>query len=268
MPEATPQDLTLWEVASRYLAGLSAEARQESQPELHKFVRWYGADRRVGELRGHDVAAYAETFGGSSSDGRRLEPVRSFLAFARKAGLTSVNLATHLRIRKGSASAAPARAARAQQEVHITAEGRAALEAELEALRAKRPQIAEELRLAMADKDFRENAPLDAARDAQGYLEGRIRELEATLQHVVVIGSDMPQQPKARLGSTLVLARLGSGAQVRYTLVGPNEANPAQGKISVASPVGGALVDRKVGDEVEVAAPAGTLRFRIESIEL
>lgn len=266
MPEATPQDPTLWEAASRYLAGLSAEARQESQPELHKFVRWYGTDRRVGELRGHDVAAYAESFGSSSSDGRRLGRVRSFLAFAKKAGLTSVNLATHLRIRKGSSAPGPASGA-AAQEVHLTAEGRAALEAELETLRAKRPGIAEELRLAMADKDFRENAPLDAARDAQGHLEGRIRDLEAALQHAVVIGSDTPQRLKAELGSTLVLARLGSGTQLRYTLVGPNEASPAQGKISVASPVGRALVDRKVGDEVEVAAPAGTLRFRIESIE-
>jgi transcription elongation factor GreA len=267
VPEATPQDPTLWEVASRYLAGLSAEDRQESQPELHKFVRWYGTDRRLGELRGHDVAAYAESFGSSTSDGRRLKPVRSFLAFAKKAGLTSDNLATHLRIRKGSAASAPARTAPAQ-EVHLTVEGRAALEAELETLRAKRPRIAEELRLAMADKDFRENAPLDAARDAQAHVEGRIRELEATLQHAVVIDSDTSQRLKAKLGGTLVLANVGSGTQVRYTLVGPNEANPAQGKISIASPVGRALVDRKVGDEVEVAAPAGTLRFRIESIEL
>ena len=268
MPDATPQDPTLWEAASRYLAGLSAESRQESQPEVHKFVRWYGADRPVGELRGHDVAAYAESFGSSAGDaGRRLEAVRSFLAFAKKAGLTPINLATHLRIRRGSAASAPPAGAAAAREVHLTAEGRAALEAELETLRARRPQVAEELRRAMADKDFRENAPLDAARDAQAHMEGRIRALETTLRHAVAIDSGASQRLKAELGSTLVLANLGSGAEVRYTLVGPDEASPAQGKISIVSPVGKALVDREAGDEVEVAAPAGRLRFRIERIE-
>lgn len=268
MPDATPQDPTLREVASRYLASLSAGARQESQPEIHKFIRWYGGDRRVGELRGHDIAAYAESLGSSSSDGgRRLEPVRSFLTFAKKTGLTSVNLATHLRIRKGSAPPVPAAGGTSHREVHLTPEGRAALEAELEELHAKRPHIAEELRRAMADKDFRENAPLDAARDAQAHLEARIREVEATLRHAVAIDTGERRRSKAKLGSTVVLANLGTGAEVRYTLVGPDEASPAQGKISVVSPVGKALVDRQAGDEVEVAAPAGTVRFRIERIE-
>jgi transcription elongation factor GreA len=268
VPDTTPQDPTLWEAASRYLATLSAEVRQESQPEVHKFVRWYGGDRRVGELRGPDVAAYAETFGSSSRDaGRRLEPVRSFLAFAKKAGLTPVNLSTHVRVRKGGPAPAPSGPAVAPRQVHLTAEGRAALEAELETLRARRPEVADELRRAMADKDFRENAPLDAARDAQAHLEGRIRELEATLSSAEIIESEVSQRLKAKLGSTLVLANLGSGTQVRYTLVGPDEASPAQGKISVVSPVGKALVDREAGEEVEVAAPAGRLRFRIERIE-
>jgi transcription elongation factor GreA len=268
VPDTTPQDPTLWETASRYLASLSADARQESQPEVHKFVRWYGGDRRVGELRGPDVAAYAETFGSSSKDAaRHLEPVRAFLTFAKKAGLTSTNLATHVRVRKSGVASAPSRSAVPRRQVRLTAEGRAALEEELETLRARRPQIAEELRLAMADKDFRENAPLDAARDAQAHVEGRIRELEATLHSAKIIESEASQRLKASLGSTLVLANLGSGTQVRYTLVGPDEASPAQGKISVVSPVGKALVDREAGEEVEVAAPAGKLRFRIERIE-
>jgi len=261
--KATP---TLTEAASRYLAALPPQQRQESQPEVYRFVHWYGAERRTDELRGHDVSTYAEGVGASAVDGpQRLEILRGFFAFVRKQGFTPTNLATHLRLRK---TAAPATGGAAIQEVHLTPDGHAALLAELQNLRSQRPRVAEELRRAMADKDFRENAPLDAAREHQAHLEARIREVEATLKHVFIIGSGPPRSnARIGVGSTVLLRDLKSGAEVRYILVSPSEVNPAERKISIASPVGKALMERSAGEEVDVKAPAGTLRFRIESVE-
>jgi transcription elongation factor GreA len=258
---------TLTEAASRYLATLPPQERQQNQPELYRFVRWYGAERLTHDLRGHDVSSYAEALGGSAVDGRqRLEILRGFFSFVRKQGFTSTNLATHLRLRKTATQAVGGGAA--LQEVRLTSEGHAALEAELENLRAQRPRVTEDLRLAMADKDFRENAPLDAAREHQGHMEARIREIEATLKQAVIIGAASGDfNARAGVGSTVRLRNMKSGTEVRYVLVSPSEVNPAEGKISFASPVGKAVMERGAGEEVEVAAPAGTIRFRIESVE-
>jgi transcription elongation factor GreA len=258
---------TLTEAASLYLASLPTQRRQESQPEVYRFVHWYGAERHTDALRGHDVSAYAEALGGNAVDGpQRLEVLRGFFAYARKQGFTATNLATHLRLRKTATPAVGAGGA--IQEVRLTADGHAALQAELEKLHAQRPGVAEDLHKAMADKDFRENAPLDAAREHQAHLEARIREIEATLRHAVVLDGSRPE-PDSRIGvgSAVHLRNLKSGAQMRYILVNPSEVNPTEGKISIASPVGRALMERSAGEEVEVKAPAGTLRFRIEGVE-
>jgi transcription elongation factor GreA len=260
------EPLKLSQAAAMFVASLSGEARQDSQAEVYRFARWFGADRFIGELRGHDIALYAESLGPATADVlRRAEAVRSFLSFARKEGLTSTNLASHLRLRK-TPQAASAVAAPPPKRTQLTEEGHASLQEELKVLREQRPLVAEELRLARLDKDVRENAPLDAALDRQAHLEARIRELETLLKHAEVVGSGTDSGTKAHLGSSLVVRDLASGASVRYTLVSPSEVSPTQGKISIASPVGKALIERVVGDEVEVLVPAGILRFRIEEI--
>ena len=258
--------VSLSQAAGLFLSALAPEVRQESQSEVYRFVRWYGADRPVGELRGHDVALYAESLGAATADVvRRAEALRSFLAFAKKEGLTTTNLATHLRLRKSPVNIEGG-AATAATPSQLTAEGHTSLSAELESLKAQRPRIAEELRRAMMDKDFRENAPLDAMREHQAYVEGRIRQLEAILKHAEVVGGETAPGAKTHLGSTVILRDLASGSAVNYTLVSPSEVSPAEGKISIASPVGKALLNRTVGEEVEVSVPAGRLHFRIEKI--
>ena len=257
----------LTEAARRYLETLPDQERLASQAELQRFVRWCGADRPCESLRGHEVANYAETLTGGVTDATgRAETVRKFLAFAKKAAYTSTNLGTHLRLRK--TANAPVGRAPPAREVQLSEEQKAALEAELKSLKAQRPRILQDLQRAMSDKDFRENAPLDAARERQGYVEGRIRELEAKLAQAVVV-----QQQAARsgdavdIGSTVHLRNMKSGTETVYTLVRPNEVNAAQGRISFESPVGRALLKRRAGDEVEVTAPSGTIRFRIERVE-
>jgi len=125
-----------------------------------------------------------------------------------------------------------------------------------------------DLKRAMEDKDFRENAPLDAARAQQGYVEGRIRDVETMLDRAVDVKDDTSSSPDTvHIGSTVILRNLVSDKEVSYTLVRPGEVNPAEGRISFESPVGRALLQHHAGDEVEVSAPSGTLRFRVDRVE-
>lgn len=259
---------TLMEAARRYLAELADEERIASQAEVERFVRWSGADRACDQLRAHDVANYAETLTGTVTDASsRANAVKRFLAFAKKAGYTSTNLGTHVRLRKTSGRR-PSRGGGAFKTLEVTREEMEALTAELEALKGQRPRITRDLQRAMADKDFRENAPLDAAREQQGFVEGRIRDLEARLERAVVLEGEQTVSGRVvEVGCTVHLHNLKSGTQTSYSVVRPSEVDAAQGRISAQSPVGRALLLRRAGEEVEVAAPSGTIRFRIDRIE-
>jgi transcription elongation factor GreA len=262
------EGLSLTGAVNLHLASVPPNERQDTQAELLRFARWYGADRRLQDLVGHDVASYVETIGAAAPDTpRRLEILRSFFTVAKKKKWLGANLAPHVRLRKTTRSE-KSTAALPTQEIKLTPEGHASLKEELQTLIDQRPQIAAELQKAMADKDFRENAPLDAMREHQAHHEARIRELQAILKQAVVVDAvSNNSNPRAGVGSTVVLRNLSTGSTARYTLVGPNEVNTAQGRISVLSPVGKAVIDRFAGDEVDVQAPAGAMRFLIEAIE-
>jgi transcription elongation factor GreA len=263
----TDERLAVDRAISTYLESLPPDSRAAVQGELLRFARWYGPERPLDRMTGHEVASYADEVSASGADTyRRLEPVRDFLAHAKKAGWTRTNLATHLRLRRTGAGSSP-QDLNGQDTVQLSADAKTALEKELEELKAQRPKIADMLRQAMADKDFRENAPLDAARDQQAHLEARIREIEATLRRAVIVETSEGRHDVVRLGSRVLVQNLASGQEQQFILVSPNEVNASEGKISVASPVGRALMDRGEGEEVEVAVPAGTVRFLIRRIE-
>ncbi len=259
-------EVTLSEAAARFAETVKAASRQSVVAELNRFVRWYGPQRALGQMRGHDIALYADSLGPATPEAtRKADHVRSFLAFLKKEGLVEATLAPHLRLRK-SAKAANAAGGREIGNLELTKEGLDALRAELDSLLAQRPAIREEIRRAMLDKDFRENAPLDAAKDKQGHLEARIRELEAMLKRAVIVDSS-GAGGRVCVGASVTVMDLGKGTTSRFAIVGPTEANAADGRISSVSPVGKALLNRCVGEEVEVTAPAGVMRFRVEKIE-
>ena len=261
-------DLTLSDAATRFAEGLKGGPRQAAIAELNRFVRWYGNERPPAQMRGHDVALYAEVMGPATPDTtRKAEHVRSFLQFLKKEGLVETNLAPHLRLRKGSKGSAAFHSPGEHGSVELTREGVDALNSELQSLVALRPAIREEIRHAMLDKDFRENSPLDAAKEKQGHVEARIREIEAMLKRAVVVEQG-GHHGKVRVGTTVVVTNVGTGTTNRFVIVGPTEANAADGKISSVSPVGKALLDRREGEEVEVEAPRGVMKFRIEEIVL
>lgn len=253
-----------------YLTTLKPDDKAGRQQELRVFARWFGEDRPLVQLSAHQVETYADRIIQSAADPTgRLTPLRDFLSYANKEGWTDDKLASHIKIRKTGTKAAKAAAATRLKEepIRLTPEGFADKQRELESLKGQRGDIAEALRLARADGDLRENSPLEAERQRQSMVEGRIRELEAEFKRAEVIQGDQIVTSRAVIGSTVTLWDLAHEQQIRYTLVTTNEANIRQMKISVQSPIGKALVDRTVGEVVEVQAPAGLLRYRLESIE-
>jgi transcription elongation factor GreA len=250
---------TLAEVADAFLSNLPPEERVKTQAEISKFVRWLGLSRQVKDVRPVDVASYGEQITPSA-----VKPLRSFLTYIRKKRFSSINLAPHLRAKKNSSKTAAVWQS-GQVQATLTAQGYAKLEKELANLKNQTSQVIEEMQTAAADKDFRENAPLAAARERKAHLEGRIKEIESILNQAKIVGKGQDTS-RAKFGYTVVLRDLSSGKEFSYTLVDPQEANPAKGKLSVASPLGKAILDKERGQTVEVVAPAGIFCCRIEDI--
>jgi len=151
-------------------------------------------------------------------------------------------------------------------QTFLTREGLKKLEEELEHLRTvRRAQVAERLHNAQEDGELIENAEYEDAKNEQAFVEGRILTLEAMLSNAVIIKDNGPEGIVA-LGSKITVKENGGRPEV-YMLVGAAEASPKEGRISNESPLGRALLGRRVGDEVKVNAPAGTLSFRVVAID-
>lgn len=144
----------------------------------------------------------------------------------------------------------------------LTAGGKQELEAELEQLKGRRGEIADKIADARDYGDLSENAEYDAAREEQGLLETRIAEIEDVLLNAELITP--AKTDSVALGSVVTLKT--DDKQVEYTLVGPVEANPLEGRISTESPIGQALMGKKVGDKVELTTPKATLTYAVTSI--
>ena len=151
--------------------------------------------------------------------------------------------------------------------VMITAEGLRKLEEELEFLKGeKRKEVAEKIKVARSYGDLSENSEYDDAKNEQAILEARIVTIEATLKNAVLIDEEGMTNEHVHVGSSVRLLNLRTDSEVTYKIVGSNEANPSEGKISDESPVGAALIDHSVGDAVEVEVPVGVIGFKILEI--
>ena len=155
-----------------------------------------------------------------------------------------------------------------QNETYLTPEGLAKLEQELEHLRTvRRPEVAERIQRAKESRSAVNSPEYEEAKNEQGFIEGRILDLEAIIQSAKVIHpEDMPSDT-VQLGSK-VTVRHRDGTEELYTVVGSAEASPSEGKISNASPVGKALLGKRAGDEVEFPVPAGTRKLTIVEIKV
>ncbi|WP_322805609.1 transcription elongation factor GreA [Thermanaerothrix sp.] len=153
-------------------------------------------------------------------------------------------------------------------DVHyLTAEGYQRMQQELEYLKTTvRQQLAQRLRAAIQQGDLSENADYIAAKEEQGFIEGRIQELEQVLRNAVIIDHTEKKANEISIGH-VVTVQEGNFPPETYHLVGPKEADPLNGRISHESPIGKALLGKKVGDEVIAETPGGTIRLKILKIE-
>ena len=153
------------------------------------------------------------------------------------------------------------------KQVMITAEGLKQLEEELEYLKGqKRKEVAEKIKVARSYGDLSENSEYDDAKNEQAILEARIVTIEATLKNAVLIDEEGISNEHVHVGSSVRLQNLRTDSEVTYKIVGSNEANPSDGKISDESPVGAALIGHSVGDAVEVEVPVGVIGFKVLEI--
>ena len=259
--------LSLREAASRFLVTLPSKEAKASQQEVYRFVRWFGEERSPASLTAAEVGNYAEQMAVSDTDyHQRLGLVQAFLVYAKKEDWSDDNLAIHLKVKKVKPRVSLS-ARKNTPGISLTQEGYATAQRELSVLKVKRAEVIDEMRKAAADKDFRENAPLQAAREQLGHLEGRIKELEAMLKLAVVMSEKQEIGFKSAVGDSLVLRDLTTGDELCYTIVSPREVDPTNGKISSISPIGKALIGRGVGEEVEITIPAGTLRYQVQGIK-
>ncbi|HLK16347.1 MAG TPA: transcription elongation factor GreA [Fimbriimonadaceae bacterium] len=152
-------------------------------------------------------------------------------------------------------------------EILLTPAGHAKLEAELEELKGPvRMRIAEAIREAKAHGDLKENAAYHEAKLNQTRLESRIADLEKALQIAKIVERPSDAGDTAALGSKVKLLDIEFGDELTVELVGSFEADPAADLISIVSPMGEALLGKEIGDEVEIEAPGGILRYRVLSV--
>lgn len=155
-----------------------------------------------------------------------------------------------------------------EKKTILTYAGLKALEDELENLRVvKRKEVAGKIKEAREQGDLSENAEYDAAKDEQRDIEARIDELEKILKKVEVVVEEEVDLEKINVGCTILVHDDEYDEEIEFKIVGSTEANSLQGKISNESPVGQALIGKKVGDVVDVETPAGNIRYTVLKIE-
>jgi transcription elongation factor GreA len=153
-------------------------------------------------------------------------------------------------------------------KVPFTVEGAETLRAELKQLKnVVRPRITQSIAEARAHGDLKENAEYHAAKEEQGLSEARVRDIEAKLSNAQVIDiSTIPKSDKVIFGVTVVLYDTDTEEEVRYRIVGDDEADIASGKLSVSAPIARAIIGKREGDEVDIATPGGRKCYEITEV--
>ena len=250
----------------------NAKKSMDGHQEILRFIDWYGRDRKINDLSPSLVEDYAREFSQRGSDAqKRLVPVKEFFVFLRKMEWVDINLSVHLRASRSRRTGTGRQTTTADGHSNgprLSQEGYERLVEELEKYKVEKVRADEEVKEAMAGKDFRENAPLDAAKERQGFVAAKIRELESEVASAQILSGEAEANSgkRAVVGSSIVIKDVDTGDVYNYTLVDKREADVKAGKISTVSPVGQALLDKSVGDTVEITAPSRTRRFLIDTI--
>ena len=283
MTSETAESTTIQDALNLYVRSLKAGGKSKSRSKtnipdkpvdhnaLHHFVQYFSPDTPVRKLTPADIGAYAESVNGTGNTPKateHLQAVKDLLAHAKKVEeLTEENLARYVRIRKPRSRAGATVVSSEQQPIELTSEGHTQLVGQLDRLKSENETLVSEIRRARADGDVTENSPLDAAREEQGRVEARIQEITKTLEKSVIIDEAQARDAKVvKIGARVFVEDKKSGRKTSYTLVNRTEANPLEARISDDSPMGKALLGKKVDDLVDVDTPRGRMRYGVISI--
>jgi transcription elongation factor GreA len=255
---------------------------EPAREAVTRFLWHFGPTTPISELSPKTMEGFQETIGANAMDlASRLQPVKEFLRYCWKQEYTvtvdaegqasAQNLGNYLRIKRAAGvGRAGSRFQHEQaQTFEMTAAGLQSLKDELEQLNSEMPEAIQAVAAAREDKDIRENAPLEAAREHQERLKSRIDELEYQIAHAAVGGGRATG--RAKLGSLVSVVEVDDdggllGEAREYTLVGTTEANAAARRISVESPLGRGLLDQTADRQIEIQAPNGRKRFRLLAV--
>tara|TARA_A100001015_G_C14796118_1_gene635050 strand:- start:165 stop:644 length:480 start_codon:yes stop_codon:yes gene_type:complete len=154
------------------------------------------------------------------------------------------------------------------QKNPMTVEGEAALRIELEKLKKEdRPRVIQAIAEAREHGDLKENAEYHAAREQQGFIEGRIQDIESKLSLCQIVDiSQIPEGDRVIFGSTVTIINTETDEELSYKIVGDDEANVKDGKISYQSPIARALISKEIGDVVNIHTPGGEVEYEIDDV--
>ena len=265
---ATVTPITLGEALSEYLSTLKPAQRHEQETYVRKYVEHADPSMIAANLSGSRVESYAESQIRSADPNaqRRVEALKAWFQFLKKKNYTSANYGINVRVKRTGGRAGAAAVRIEEAPIEMTADGIEQLRRELSAIESKVPDLVKAIEVARSDGDLRENAPYHAAREALAFSNDRKQRIETSLKRAVVVDSSGRDEGLAALGSLVTVTYVEKERQETYQLVNAREANARERRISVESPVGKVLLGRRVGDEVEVEAPQGTMHYRVDSV--
>ena len=255
---------------SEYLKSLKPEQRRQHEQHVRRYVEFMGEDFQVSQLTGSRVESYAEAqirpTDPNAQD--RVVALKAWFQYLKKKDYVAENHGIHIRVRK-TAGRTPGRSTSTRQlhePLEMTAEGLEALQTELAEIQATMPGMERAVATAREDGDLRENAPYHAAREALAFKTNRKQQIESALKRAVVVERAAAADDRSTVGSVVTVTRMDKGETIVYKLVGAREANAADKKISVESPVGAKLLGRRPGDQVEVNVPSGVIQYRVDAV--
>tara|TARA_B100000686_G_C16637855_1_gene888321 strand:- start:319 stop:1179 length:861 start_codon:yes stop_codon:yes gene_type:complete len=267
------QPKTLNEAIKVYVKTIENNLKMKTRYELSQFAKHLGPDRSLTSLSPPEIGDYGDLLSSRiavSDTHDRMDSVKKFLLFLHDEELIdeNMNLATHIRSRRSYRSRNMKKVSNLSlpNQPTITKSRHNALTKKLKLLLKERNRLAETIQIAAQDKDVRENAPLEAAREAQGINTAKINEVESMLRGAVIVADEKGKIQKGiiSLGSNVTVQNQNNQSKSKYRIVDPSESDPLANRISSESPLAKSLMGKSEKEIIQVKAPnETTIEFKI-----
>jgi len=262
----------IYEAVKVYVKTIPNSERMKVRYELYQFVKHIGLERKINTLTPPEIGDYGDLLSSRvavSDTYDRMDTVKKFLLFLTENELVdeNLNLSSHMRTRRSYRSRSDKKTiTNLPNQPTVTKSRHAALTKRLNVLLKERNRLAETIQIAAQDKDVRENAPLEAAREAQGINTGKINEIESMLRGAVIVADEKGKIKKGTiaLGSNVTVENQNNKLKSKYKIVDPSESDPLSSKISSESPLSKSMMGKTQEEIVTVKTPNGiTIEYKI-----